>query len=134
MKKWEIDLGLKHHELGLPWDQPVPEEQWHLVSEYCDDDVIASEAVFDHLSADWTARQILADLAGMTVNDTTNTLTTAIIFEGNKKPQGEFNYRDLSQPVLQMDDETKEFLQEACPEMMMQTHGPEHSFLPYFPG
>lgn len=134
LKKWEIDLGLKHHELGLPWDQPVPEEQWHLVSEYCDDDVIASEAVFDHLSADWTARQILADLAGMTVNDTTNTLTTAIIFEGNKKPQSAFNYRDLSQPVNQMDDETKEFLQKACPEMMMQTHGPEHSLLPYFPG
>ena len=24
LKKFEIQLGLKHHELGLPWDQPVP--------------------------------------------------------------------------------------------------------------
>lgn len=30
--------------------------------------------------SDFLARQILADLAGMTVNDTTNTLTTRIIF------------------------------------------------------
>ena len=41
------------------------------------------------------AREILADVAGMTVNDTTNTLTTKIIFGGNKKPQDQFNYRDM---------------------------------------
>jgi len=41
------------------------------------------------------ARQILADLAGMTVNDTTNTLTTKIIFGNNRKPQDQFVYRDI---------------------------------------
>ena len=90
LKKWEIELGIHHQELGLPWDQPVPEELWTKVAEYCDNDVIATEALFDHLQADWTARQILADLAGMTVNDTTNTLTTKIIFGSNRKPQNEF--------------------------------------------
>lgn len=95
LKKWEIELGLKHHELGLPWDQPVPEERWTEVAEYCDDDVIATEAVFDHLKGDWTARQILADVAGLSVNDTTNSLTTRIIFGNNRKPQNQFNYRDM---------------------------------------
>ena len=63
LKKWEIELGIHHQELGLPWDQPVPEEKWLKVAEYCDNDVIATEAVFDHLKGDWTARQILANLA-----------------------------------------------------------------------
>ena len=95
LKKWEIALGIKHKELGLPWDQPVPEERWVEVAEYCDNDVIATEAVFNHLSADWMARQILADVAGMTVNDTTNSLTTRIIFGSNRRPQQQFNYRDM---------------------------------------
>lgn len=94
LKKWEIELGIRHHELGLPWDQPVPEELWTQVAEYCDDDVIATEKVFDHLKGDWTARQILADLAGMTVNDTTNSLTTRIIFGKERKPK--LVYTDLA--------------------------------------
>jgi hypothetical protein len=98
LKKWEIDLGIHHQELGLPWDQPVPEELWIKVAEYCDNDVIATEAVFNHLSADFTARQILADVAGMSVNDTTNSLTTRIIFGTNRKPQDQFNYRDMGDP------------------------------------
>ena len=94
LKKWEIELGIHHQELGLPWDQPVPEERWIEVAEYCDNDVIATEAVFNHLSGDWTARLILADLAGMTANDTTNSLTTRIIFGKEKHPQ--LVYTDLA--------------------------------------
>lgn len=94
LKKWEIELGLKHHELGLPWDQPVPEERWTEVAAYCDSDVLATEAVFNHLKGDWTARQILAELAGMTVNDTTNSLTTRIIFGNERKPK--LVYTDLA--------------------------------------
>ena len=95
LKKWEIELGIHHQELGLPWDQPVPENMWMKVAEYCDNDVIATEAVFNARKADFVAREILADVAGMTVNDTTNTLTTRIIFGGNRKPQDVFNYRDM---------------------------------------
>ena len=134
LKKFEIELGIHHQELGLPWDQPVPEELWPKVAEYCDNDVLATEAVFHHLSADWTARQILADLAGMTVNDTTNSLTTRIIFDRLKKPQSEFLYRDLSQPVQALMPEVEAFLKNACPDMMAQRHGEAESLLPYFPG
>lgn len=95
LKKWEIELGIHHQELGLPWDQPVPEKLWPKVAEYCDNDVIATEAVFNHRKADFLAREILADVAGMTVNDTTNSLSTRIIFGKNRKPQSVFNYRDM---------------------------------------
>jgi len=97
LKKWEIELGIHHQELGIPWDQPVPEELWTKVAEYCDNDVLATEAVFNARKADFTARQILADVAGMTVNDTTNTLTAKIIFGNNKKPQDQFNYRNMGE-------------------------------------
>ncbi len=97
LKKWEIELGIHHQELGIPWDQPVPEELWTKVAEYCDNDVLATEAVFNARKADFTARQILADVAGMTVNDTTNTLTAKIIFGDNKKPQDQFNYRNMGE-------------------------------------
>ena len=100
LKKWEIELGIHHQELGLPWDQPVPEEMWIKVAEYCDNDVIATEKVFDHLQADFLAREILADLAGGTVNDTTNQLTTKIIFGNNRNPQDQFNYRDMGHMEL----------------------------------
>lgn len=94
LKKWEIELGIHHQELGLPWDQPVPEARWTEVAEYCDNDVIATEAVFNHLKGDWTARQILATLAGSTVNDTTNSLTTKIIFGKERNPK--LVYTDLA--------------------------------------
>ena len=95
LKKWEIELGIHHKELGLPWDKPVPEKDWAKVAEYCDNDVIATEAVFNHLKGDFIAREILADLAGGTVNDTTNSLTTKIIFGNEKHPK--LVYTDLSE-------------------------------------
>lgn len=95
LKKWEIELGLHHKELGLPWDQPVPKEKWTMVSEYCDNDVISTEAVFDARQGDFVARCILADLTGMTVNTPTNTLSGKLIFGDNRHPQSEFNYRNL---------------------------------------
>ena len=134
LKKLEIEMGIHHQELGLPWDQPVPKEMWLKVAEYCDNDVIATEAAFNYLSADWTARQILADLAGMSYNDTTNTLTTKIVFGNNRKPQSQFNYRNLAEPVYELDEETRKFLEEVAPEMMAKPHGEAKSLLPYFPG
>ena len=134
LKKLEIEMGIHHQELGLPWDQPVPEEKWVEVAEYCDNDVIATEAAFSYLKGDWTARQILADLAGMTVNDTTNSLSTRLIFGSNKKPQGEFCYRNLAEPVKELDPEVEKFLKETRPAMMSQRHGKDKSLLPYFPG
>ena len=106
LKKWEVELGIHHQELGLPWDEPVPEERWTEVAEYCDNDVVATEAVWNATQADFVARQIQVDLVrllhgvtSVSVNDTTNSLSQKIIFGNNRKPQDEFNYRDMSQPV-----------------------------------
>ena len=141
LKKAEIEMGIHHLELGMDWDKPVPEEEWDRVSRYCDNDVLATEARFHWLKADWTARQILADLAGMTVNDTTNTLTTRFIFGKNRNPQNEFNYRKLGKPVRAEDlnPKTIAFLKEAKPDMMKMLFASPldketASVLPYFPG
>lgn len=42
-------------------------------------------------SSDFLARQILADLAGGTVNDTTNSLIAKFIFGNDQNPQKEFH-------------------------------------------
>lgn len=134
LKKLEIEMGIHHQELGIPFDQPVPEALWEQVAEYCDNDVNATEAAFNYLKADWTARQILADLADMSVNDTTNTLTTKIIFGNNRKPQDQFQYRNLAKPVFSLQDRVLSFLKMACPEMTSTYHGDCESILPWFPG
>ena len=94
LKKWEIELGIHHQELGLPWDKPVDESMWIKVAEYCVNDVVATEAVWDHLQEDFKAREILADLSGGSVNDTTNTLMCKLIFGNEKHPK--LVYTDLA--------------------------------------
>lgn len=94
LKKFEIDLKIHHKECGIPWDQPAPEDKWDEIADYCANDVEATEAVFEDRKGDFLARQILADLADMTPNDTTNQLTTKIIFGHEKHPQ--LQYTDLS--------------------------------------
>lgn len=96
LKKWEIELGIHHQELGIPWDKPVPKDKWELVAEYCANDVVATEAVWNATQADFMAREILADLSGLTVNDMTNQHTTKIIVGNDKHPQDKFVYTDLS--------------------------------------
>mgnify|MGYP003367049997 FL=1 len=96
LKKWEIELGIHHQEWALPWDQPVPEELWPKVAEYCDNDVIATEATFEANIADFEARCVLADIAGGCPNDTSNMLSGKLIFGKDKNPQKEFVYTDLA--------------------------------------
>ena len=107
LKKWEIALGIHHQEMGIPWDQPVPDDMIEKVMDYCENDVRATEAVFNARAGDFMARKIQVALVNLlhgddikvTVNDTTNTLSKRIIFGKNKNPQSEFNYRDMSKPV-----------------------------------
>lgn len=96
LKKFEIELGIHHMELDIPWDQPVPEDKWNKVVEYCSNDVIATEAVFENRKQDFVAREILADLSGLSVNHTTQQHTAKIIFGDEKNPQKAFVYTDLS--------------------------------------
>ena len=96
LKKFEIDLGILHMELDIPLDQPVDEKDWPRVVEYCVNDVIATEAVLEDRWSDFVARQILAELSGLTINDTTQRHTAKIIFRNDKNPQKSFIYTDLS--------------------------------------
>jgi gp072 len=54
--------------------------------------------VFDHLASDWGARKILAELSGLSVNDTTNQHTCALVFGKERRPdKSKFVYTDLSE-------------------------------------
>ncbi len=97
LKKWEIELGLHHHECPFKWDEEVPESEWLAVGNYCDDDVDATEATFFARKQDFIARQILAELSGLTVNDTTQQHAAKIILEGDPKAKEKFVYTDLSE-------------------------------------
>jgi hypothetical protein len=97
LKKFEIDLGIHHMELDLPLDEPVDEKDWPRVVEYCANDVRATESVLEDRWEDFVARQILAELSGLTVNDTTQRHTAKIIFGDEKNPQQYFVYTDLSE-------------------------------------
>lgn len=96
LKRFELDLGIHHLELGLPWDEPVAEEMWNKVAEYCVNDVKATKAVFCSRSADFKARKILAALSGLSVNDPTSKHTAKILFNGDPKANEKFVYTDLS--------------------------------------
>ncbi|MET0785207.1 MAG: hypothetical protein ABWY25_00675, partial [Paenisporosarcina sp.] len=97
LKRFEVELGIHHLELDLPWDKPVPEGQWSKVEEYCVNDVIATEAVFESRKQDFVARQILSELSGLSVNHTTQQHTAKILFGDDKNPQSKFIYTDLSE-------------------------------------
>lgn len=107
LKKFEIELGIHHQELGLPWDKPVPEDMWDKVADYCINDVVATEAVWNARKADFDARCILADISGLTVNDTTRMHATKIIFGNDKHPALE--YTDLREmfPGYEFDHKTR---------------------------
>jgi len=97
LKKFEIDLGILHMELDFPLDEPVDEQNWSRVVEYCVNDVRATEAVLEDRWEDFVARQILAELSGLAINDTTQRHAAKIIFGDDKNPQDFFIYTDLSE-------------------------------------
>lgn len=107
LKKFMIDLGIRKVEMDIPWDQPVAETAEQLgitveelierVLEYCCNDVIGTEAVWNARQADFRARQILAELSGLTVNDTTQKHTAKIVFGNDRNPHAKFIYTDLSE-------------------------------------
>ena len=97
LKKWEIELGITHMEMGIPWNQAAPEDRWDDIADYCANDVLATEAVFNHIYSDFIARQILADISGLTVNDKTNSHTAAILTNGIKDPKSQYVYTKLGE-------------------------------------
>ena len=96
LKRWEVDLGIKHVEMEIPWDQPVPDELIPVVVDYCVNDVEATEKLFDAIYADYVAREILATIAKGSMNATNNQLTAKFIFGDDPRPQDKFNYVKLA--------------------------------------
>jgi hypothetical protein len=82
--------------MDIPWDEPVPDNRIADVVEYCVNDVEATEATFEARKADFVARQILAELSGLSVNHTTQQHTARIVFGKDRQPQKSFVYTDLS--------------------------------------
>ena len=96
LKKYEIKLHLDHVEWDRPWYEPIPDDRLVDWVNYCSNDVLTTEVVFDYLKDDYEAREILAKLAGGTVNDTTNSLTTKLLTHDISDPQSQYIYTDLS--------------------------------------
>ena len=86
-----------HKELGYRWDKPVPKDKWIEVAEYCDNDVIATEALWVARKADRLARKMLSSLSGLSVNEPTNQHSIRFMFGNDKEPQREFNYRNMGE-------------------------------------
>ncbi len=96
LKKWQIKLKMHHQENSYPWDEDLDESKWDEVAEYCVNDVLSTEAVYDHIKGDVVARILLSKLSGLTPNDKTNKHSMQIIFGDDEHPQTEFIYTDLS--------------------------------------
>ena len=96
LKKWEIQLGIPHMEMAVDWNEDIPEELWPKLAEYCKNDVLATEAVFEETQGDFKAHEILAELSDMPLISTTNQMTTKIIFGNEKEPWHVFNYPNLA--------------------------------------
>ncbi len=95
LKKWQIELGLPHVEMDLPWDQPVPEDRVLDVVEYMANDIFTTREVRRARAGDWRAREILASLSGMEMCNTNNQHTGKLIFGDVKDPSADLNYMDL---------------------------------------
>jgi hypothetical protein len=97
LKAWQIELGIFHSELEVDWDEPLPEELWEMAAEYCENDVISTEVVHNHRIEDYHARQILAELSGLSVNHSTMSHTSRIVFGKDRRYKEAFTYPDLSE-------------------------------------
>ena len=96
LKKFMIELNIPHMEIDIPWEADVPEGMWQKVADYCANDVMGTESTFHARHQDFVARQILAELSGLSVNHTTQQHTAKIIFGDDKRPQDKFNYKNLA--------------------------------------
>lgn len=97
LKKWEVELGIPHVEMEIPWDKPVSDDMVDTIVEYCKNDVRATESVFEATYSDYLARLILSNLSGLSVNATTQQHAAAFLFGNDKRPQDKFVYKDLSE-------------------------------------
>lgn len=94
LKKWEIEMGIDHDEMDIDWNQPIPEELWDRLAEYCKHDVRATEALYDLLKDEIDARLALAKFSGLSPNERSRAHSTKIIFGNDRNPR--LVYTDLA--------------------------------------
>jgi len=94
LKKWEIEMGIDHDEMDIDWNQPIPEELWDRLAEYCKHDVRATEALYDRLKDEIDARMALAKFSGLSPNERSRAHSTKIIFGNDRNPK--LVYTDLA--------------------------------------
>ena len=102
LKDWEYDLGMDHIENNHPWDEPLPEEYWDEVDDYCCNDVKALKAVWKAIQTDVDVRKFLCDLSGLKMINTNRQHITKFIFKGNKHPN--LVYTDLATGIAKYMD------------------------------
>lgn len=97
LKWWELQLGLPHMEMDISWDEPVPEDRVQDVLDYLKNDVLSTREVARHRSGDFKARQILAELSGLQVINTTRQHTERLIFGDAKDVSADLQYTALAE-------------------------------------
>lgn len=97
LKKWQIELGIPHKEMDLPWDEPVPEDRVMDVLKYLENDVLSTRTVAKAREGDFNARKILAELSGLQVINTTRQHTERLIFGETKDVSNDLVYTDLKE-------------------------------------
>lgn len=95
LKKWQIELGLPHVEMDLPWDAPVPDDRVLDVVEYMANDILSTRDVARARKGDIRAREILAAISGLEVCNTNNQHTGQLIFGDVKDPSADLRYTEL---------------------------------------
>lgn len=96
LKKWEIELGIPHMEMSIPWDEPVPDNLIDTVVKYNKNDVLATEAVWNANISDVHAREMLSGLSGLPINDPTRKHVERILFGNDRNHKSEFRYTNLA--------------------------------------
>jgi hypothetical protein len=97
LKAWQIDLDIFHSELEVNWDEPLPEEVWEIAAKYCENDVVSTECVHEHRIGDYHARQILSELSGLSVNHSTMSHASRIIFGKDRDQKEAFLHPNLAE-------------------------------------
>lgn len=87
LKKWQIELGLPHMEIDIPWEEAVRDERVFDVAAYCANDVRGTRDVAKARAGDFKAREILAELSGMEICNTNKQHTEKLIFGNEKNPE-----------------------------------------------
>lgn len=128
LKKFQIEYGLPHMEMDLPWNKPVPKNLWRKVVDYCKNDVRTTKAVAKKRAGDFAARQIMAELSGLTVNDTTRRHAQKFIFGNDRNPQTKFVYTKLAEefPGYEFDKFGRQWIEETTGEDGKRQKFPKH--------